>query len=60
MKTYFITLFNYDRYANGLILTAIIDAGEPEKPVQLMSHLLAAQQIWYNRCLGLTPAAVEL
>jgi uncharacterized damage-inducible protein DinB len=50
MKAYFINLFNYDNYANGLILETIIKAGEPEKPVQLMAHLLAAQQIWYNRC----------
>jgi uncharacterized damage-inducible protein DinB len=50
MKTYFINLFNYDRYANGLILGTILKANSPEKPVQLMAHLLAAQQIWYNRC----------
>jgi uncharacterized damage-inducible protein DinB len=60
MKNHFITLFNYDRYANELILKAINDTGSPEKPVQLMAHLLAAQQVWLNRCLGLPPAAVEL
>ncbi len=53
MKAYFINLFNYDHYANGVILKTIIKAGELEKPVQLMAHLLAAQQIWYNRCMGL-------
>ncbi|MDB4901761.1 MAG: hypothetical protein JWQ63_1042 [Mucilaginibacter sp.] len=50
MKTYFTSLVNYDRYANELILNAIINTNEPEKPVQLMAHMLAAQQIWYNRC----------
>jgi len=50
MKAYFINLFNYDQFANQLILKAITDAGEPEKAVQLMAHLLAAQQVWYNRC----------
>ncbi len=53
MKTYFLKLFNYDQFANKAILKAIIDAGEPELAVKLMAHLLAAQQIWLNRCKGL-------
>jgi uncharacterized damage-inducible protein DinB len=53
MKNYFARLFDYDSYANKLILKIIMQAGEPEKPVQLMAHLLAAQQVWYNRCKGL-------
>jgi uncharacterized damage-inducible protein DinB len=52
MKAYFIQLFNYDRYANQLILETIIKAGNTEKSVQLMAHLLAVQQIWLNRCKG--------
>ena len=50
MKDYFIRLFNYDRYANLLMSETIIKAGNPEKPVQLMAHLLSAQQIWLKRC----------
>lgn len=46
-------LFNYDQFANRLILKAILEAAEPEKPVQLMAHLLASQQTWLNRCKGL-------
>jgi uncharacterized damage-inducible protein DinB len=53
MKDYFTRLFKYDHYANGLMLDTIIKAGGPQKPVQLMAHLLAAQQIWINRCKGL-------
>jgi uncharacterized damage-inducible protein DinB len=53
MKEYFIKLFNYDQFANKLLLKAIIEGNEPEKPVQLVAHLLAAQQIWLNRCKGL-------
>jgi uncharacterized damage-inducible protein DinB len=60
MKNYFINLFNYYKYANELIAKAISAAGQPEKPMQLMGHLLAAQQVWLNRCLALTPAVVEL
>ena len=52
MKDYFIRLFNYDRHANLLIAETITKAGNPEKPVQLMGHLLSAQQIWLNRCKG--------
>jgi uncharacterized damage-inducible protein DinB len=60
MKAYFIRLFNYDKYANGLILQTIAKGGNPEKEVQLMGHLLAAQQVWLNRCLGLPQLAIEL
>jgi uncharacterized damage-inducible protein DinB len=60
MKTYFINLFKYDRWASELILKSLTGANSPEKPVQLMAHMLAAQQVWFNRCMGLPPAAVEL
>ena len=53
MKTYFLKLFNYDQLANKAILQIITDAGEPKQVVKLMAHLLAAQQIWLNRCKGL-------
>ncbi|MEO6978563.1 MAG: DinB family protein [Mucilaginibacter sp.] len=60
MKAYFTRLFQYDTYTNQVILDAIIKANEPEKAVQLMSHILAAQRIWLNRCLDLPQDAVEL
>ena len=53
MKEHFINLLKYDRFANDLIAETIIKANNPEKPVKLMAHLLAAQQVWHNRCLGL-------
>ncbi len=52
MKEYFIRLFNYDTHTNLLVTEMIINAGNPEKPVQLMAHLLAAQQVWLARCKG--------
>ena len=52
MKDYFIRLFNYDEYANQALLKAMRAAADPEKPVQLMAHLLRAQQIWLGRCKG--------
>lgn len=53
MKNFFIRLFNYDRFANEAILQVLVSFGQPAKAVQLMTHLLMAQQIWYNRCNGL-------
>lgn len=50
MKTYFARLFDYDRYANQVILNTILQAGSPEKTVQLMAHLLVTQQAWLSRC----------
>jgi len=50
MKDHFINLFKYDRFANELIAETIIKANNPEKPVKLMAHLFAAQQIWLGRC----------
>ncbi len=60
MKAYFSRLFDYDRYANDIILDLIIKTNSPEKPVKLMAHLLAAQQVWLNRCRGLSATGIEL
>jgi uncharacterized damage-inducible protein DinB len=60
MKKYFISLFDFDRYANKLMLKVIMQAGETEKPVHLMAHLLSAQQVWYNRCKGLPQVGYQL
>jgi len=60
MKNHFSKLFNYDHYANHIILEAIIKAGEPLRAVQTMGHLLVAQQIWFNRCNNLPPVAATL
>jgi uncharacterized damage-inducible protein DinB len=53
MKAHFIKMINYDQYANRLLLKSILEMNALEKPVQLMAHLLAAQQIWLARCKGL-------
>jgi uncharacterized damage-inducible protein DinB len=54
MKTHFLKLIDYDRFANLEVLKLIHEAHEPELPVQLMAHLLSAQQVWYKRCKNLT------
>jgi uncharacterized damage-inducible protein DinB len=58
MKGHYLHLFAYDKYANETILSAILEAGAPESAVQVMAHLLRAQQVWFNRCNGL-PATTD-
>lgn len=60
MKDYFIKLFNYDRFANLQMLGCILAANQSQKAVQLMAHLLAAQQIWLKRCKRLPAPGVAL
>jgi uncharacterized damage-inducible protein DinB len=55
MKSYFLKLMDYDHHTNQTLVKQVIDAGEPEKAVKLMAHMLAAQQVWYNRCNYLPP-----
>jgi uncharacterized damage-inducible protein DinB len=50
MKHYFVKLFKYDRFANLQMLDYLTATNQPLKAVQLMAHLLAAQQIWLKRC----------
>lgn len=60
MKDFLIRLFGYDKHCNLLLAETIAGAGNPEKPVQLMAHILAAQQIWLARCLGAAPASAAI
>ncbi|MCP9291247.1 MULTISPECIES: DinB family protein [Gracilimonas] len=55
-------LFEYDRWANKKILLAIreLDEGKTKEEVMgLLSHILAAQQVWMNRITG-KETAVEI
>ncbi|MDB5128258.1 DinB family protein [Mucilaginibacter sp.] len=52
MKSYFISLFNYDRFANTQIANLILETGISGKSLDIMSHLLVAQQTWLKRCTG--------
>ena len=60
MKQYFLRLFEYDKYANSVIADLIIKANNPEIAVKLMTHLLAAQNMWYSRCTSLPTADIAL
>jgi len=50
MKAYFTQLFEYDRYANNLMTEIIVSTNNSPKSVQIMAHLLGAQQRWLSRC----------
>jgi uncharacterized damage-inducible protein DinB len=60
MKNYFARLFNYDKFANELMIKQILENNSTEKPAQLMAHLLAVQQVWYNRCNNLLASATPM
>jgi uncharacterized damage-inducible protein DinB len=60
MKDYFIRLFEYDKYANLVILKAIREADNPLQSIQLFGHLLAAQQRWLARCQYSTAPEVDI
>lgn len=55
MKPHFLKLFDYDKYANLLILQSMAEAGNPQKTEQIMAHLLMTQQVWLQRCEGISP-----
>ena len=60
MKTYFKDLFDYDRWANLQVLDAMNAEIKSAKATQLMAHILAAQQIWLNRCMYLPQPPLNL
>jgi uncharacterized damage-inducible protein DinB len=59
MKAYFKKLFEYDRWANNGLLEKF-EHQFPQNPriYGLLSHMISAQQIWLDRCLGLPQTAV--
>ncbi len=52
MKEYFAKLFDYDTHVNLQIAGLIKTSNHPQKVIELMSHVLSAQQIWLSRCEG--------
>lgn len=53
MQAYFIKLFEYDKWAYNALMEKF-EHQFPQNPriYVLMSHILSAQQIWLDRCLG--------
>lgn len=60
MKSHFFKLFDYDKHANLLILKSMFEAGNPQKAKQIMAHLLVTQQVWLQRCKGMSPKNIAI
>lgn len=53
MKKRFIEQFTYNNWANEQVINALKSYPEfPPKCVDLMSHIIAAQDVWYDRIKG--------
>lgn len=50
MKTHFIKMFGYNLFANQQLIRTMEANGSPEVTLKLMGHLLAAEQVWLERC----------
>lgn len=50
MKTHFIKMFGYNLFANQQLIQTMEANGSPEVTLKLMGHLLAAEQVWLERC----------
>jgi uncharacterized damage-inducible protein DinB len=46
-------LFTYDDWANREVLRAIRDSGSAGRPLKLMSHIVSAERLWFERMNGL-------
>jgi len=60
MLNYFKKMLDYDRFASHKIVDVILSSGTTGKPVEVMAHMLAAQQIWIARCKGLPTPGGQL
>jgi uncharacterized damage-inducible protein DinB len=60
MQSYFKQLFEYDRWASQKLLDKFEHQfPQNERIYVLMSHMLSAQRVWLDRCLGI-PQSVEI
>ncbi|MGZ4090738.1 MAG: DinB family protein, partial [Bacteroidia bacterium] len=49
MKSYLLDTFKYNDWANMEVIKAIESVPEKEHALKLMSHIISAQNKWYNR-----------
>lgn len=55
MKSHFIRLLSYDRFANHQTANLLVHHNAAGKPVSLLAHILAAQNIWLGRLKSTPP-----
>jgi len=56
MKTYFLKMFGYNLFANQQLIQTMEVNGLPAVTLKLMGHLLAAEQVWLERCRLIPPS----
>lgn len=53
MKSYLMRLIDYEQWANRTVIDALASVeNPPERAVQVMAHILSAQQVWLSRLTG--------
>lgn len=61
MKKNFIELFEYNDWANSNLIDTLMKLETPPpKTIQLINHIIAAQDIWYERITGNNDNTIEL
>lgn len=59
MNKQILSLFKYENWANARIIDALGQLQEPdEKSLELMSHILLVQMVWYSRIMGIAAPPV--
>lgn len=59
MKKQITSLFEYEKWANGIILDALARLKETdEKSLDIMAHILLVEMVWYSRISGITEPPV--
>lgn len=56
---YFVERWNYDLWANSVWLDFLEGREFPDPEMPVFSHILAAQEIWFQRVQGVSPTSLE-
>jgi uncharacterized damage-inducible protein DinB len=61
MKRNFINLFEYNDWANSMLLNYMMNLDLPHvKGLKLINHIIASQDIWFERITGNSDYSIEL
>lgn len=52
MKDFFLDLYEYNEWANNELLKKITEKASNDKILKLLSHIIAAQEVWLGRILN--------
>jgi len=61
MKKLFIELFSYNDWANEVIINFLSSVNNPpQKTIDIMSHIISAQELWLERIIGKHDYSIDL